>query len=341
MRQILGTVSFSAVLVMVATGSMVAESRAGQSYGPRAGYSPFQRTVSGARSSEHVTVPFVLASQDTMEEEKPVIEEIKKPGRAFFVSALVPGLGQLYAGARTRGFVFLGIEAAAVTYALVSNSKGNKKENEYIKFADEHWIVEKYNDKRYDAEEGKVIPPSTASWYGSWSEWYEANALNPLEDELTHHLPEITGEDGTFREFDKNHDYYEMIGKYDQFVYGWDDVHDSLAPGDDVLAPDHDIVIWGEAGLDTAHFDPYIADVRSDHRNKYMDMRHESNKAFKRAKTMVGVILFNHVISAIDAARSARNYNLKHGEVKTSLRMRLKNYEGAQIPQLVLTHRFY
>jgi hypothetical protein len=32
---------------------------------------------------------------------------------------------------------------------------------------------------------------------------------------------------------------------------------------------------------------------------------------------------------------------VKAAEQKTSLRMRMKLYEGERIPQLVLTHRFY
>ena len=123
-------------------------------------------------------------------------------------------------------------------------------------YADEHWIESKYIDDREH--------PTTASWYGWWEEWYGTRALYPLKNELTHRLPET-----------RNVDYYEMIGIYDQFVYGWDDVHGdplSLEPGDSTLAPNYDILIWSETGLDTAHFDPYIHDVYSEHRETYLDM---------------------------------------------------------------------
>jgi hypothetical protein len=260
------------------------------------------------------------------------------------MSALVPGLGQWYAEAKIRAAVFFGIEAGAAIWALMAHGDGNDWKKQYEAFADDHWDVTKYNDKRYDAEQDRVVPPTIDSWYGWWEQWYEDNdALETLDRQLTHGLPEIE-EKGIFRGWNKDHDYYEMIGKYDQFVYGWDDVWGdplNLLPGDSTLAPDHHIDVWVIGGVDSVAFDPYIADVNSDHRDHYMDMRHEANKAYKRAKTMFGIILFNHVISAIDAARSANSYNVRHAEAKTSLRMRMKKYEGDYIPQLVLSYKFY
>ena len=144
-------------------------------------------------------------------------------------------------------------------------------------FADEHWIVEQYNDKRYDSEQEEVIPASSASWYGWWEQWYTAWALDPLEHYLTYQLPEMKDEDGTFIGWDKNDDYYKMIGEIDQFVYGWDDIHDHLLPGDSTLAPIYYIIIWGEAGLDTAHFDPWIGDIISNRRLEYLDLLESSN----------------------------------------------------------------
>jgi hypothetical protein len=306
---------------MLMVGHAVSGSCAERCYGPRAIYSPFQEEGREGLSSRSQMSPFAFGSQDTVEEEKPVIEEIKKPGRAFFLSALVPGWGQLYAGARTRGLVFLGIEATTVTWAILSHLKGTDRRNEYESFADQHWFEDQYLE-----------------WYQAWEDWYNypTYALDPLDNHLTHTLPD-----------EKDRDYYEMIGKYDQFVYGWDDVNGidttglNLDPFDPTLAPRDTIPVYGETGLDTVYFPTYIAHVYSANRTLYMDMRYKANKAFKRAKQMVGVMLFNHVISAIDAARSARNYNVKHAELKTTLRMRMKEYEGEQIPQLVLTHRFY
>ena len=143
-------------------------------------------------------------------------------------------------------------------------------------FADAHWIVEKYNDKRYDSDQNVEVPSSNASWYGWWEEWYTAWALDPLENELTHSLPEIEDEEGTFIGWNKNDDYYKMIGEIDQFVYGWDDVHDHLLPGDSTLSPKRYLIIWGESGIDTAYFETWIGEVISGRRLEYLDLLESS-----------------------------------------------------------------
>ena len=49
-----------------------------------------------------------------------------------------------------------------------------------------------------------------------------------------------------------------------------------------------------------------VENFHSERRLRYEDQRDESNRFLKRASTVSGVILINHVISAIDAARVAR-----------------------------------
>ncbi len=316
------SVMFFILAAILSFGLGTHMSGAEQWFGPRAVYSPLHSGESSQQPTQSGPELFALAWQDSVAVTKPVIEEIKKPGRAFFMSVILPGTGQIYAGAKTRGIVLLGVDLASITYALISNGKGNDWTDKYESFADQHWIESKYIDDRAD--------PTEISWYGYWKGWYEANAIEQdLDLLLTHTLPES-----------KEQNYYEMIGKYDQFVYGWDDVHGdplNLSPDDTLLAPDHDIVTW----TDTLHFEPYIADIKSTHRTEYMDLRDKANKAYKRATTMVGVMLFNRVISAIDAARCAKNYNLANAELKTTLHMEVKDYAGERIPQLVLTRRFY
>ena len=49
-----------------------------------------------------------------------------------------------------------------------------------------------------------------------------------------------------------------------------------------------------------------VENFHSERRLRYEDDRDESNRFLKRASTISGIILINHVISAIDAARVAR-----------------------------------
>ena len=63
----------------------------------------------------------------------------KSSKRSFLLSALVPGLGQWYAGSKKRGLAFLGAEAALVGMWVAWKGKGNDLEEEFRAVADEHW----------------------------------------------------------------------------------------------------------------------------------------------------------------------------------------------------------
>ena len=66
----------------------------------------------------------------------------KSSKRSFLLSALVPGLGQWYAGSKKRGLAFLGAEAALVGMWAAWKGKGNDLEEEFRAVADEHWEPE-------------------------------------------------------------------------------------------------------------------------------------------------------------------------------------------------------
>ena len=201
----------------------------------------------------------------------------KSSKRSFLLSALVPGLGQWYAGSKKRGLAFLGAEAALVGMWVAWKGKGNDLEQEFRAVADEHWKPDAY-----------------ISWRGS------ANSKN---SSITHALPcssEVVEvyipamrESGS-ADFggcapSEIQQYYELIGKYDQYVAGWTDlVRNSTG---NAVAP---------AEVDS------VENFHSERRLRYEDQRDESNRFLKRASTVSGVILINHVLSALDAARVAR-----------------------------------
>ena len=98
--------------------------------------------------------------------------------------------------------------------------------------------------------------------------------------------------------------YYELIGKYDQFITGWKDVTDRNG----------NRVHFSE--VDSAE------NFHSALRLEYEDQRHESNKYLKRAGNVAGLIFVNHVLSAIDAARVARARNQGQDEAAIARRVR-------------------
>ena len=107
-------------------------------------------------------------------------------------------------------------------------------------------------------------------------------ALTDMNDTwVTHSLPST-----------KTQQYYEMIGKYPQFVYGW-----------------KDITQYNTTLADSSNYDENIREIKSAMRTKYMSMRHDSNSNLKMGMNGVSLLIVNRVISAIDAARIAYHRN--------------------------------
>jgi len=135
----------------------------------------------------------VTQGQRSVAKEKKAGEGYKSPGKAFIFSAVAPGSGQLYVGAK-RGYVYLGIEAVAWTTSYFFHQSGKEKEDEYMDFADVHWTEPALGDSVGLAPDGVTVI---------------------RYDEEHHERIEY------FYQNDKGH-YYEDIGKYAYYTIGWD-----------------------------------------------------------------------------------------------------------------------
>ena len=115
----------------------------------------------------------------------------------------------------------------------------------------------------------------------------------------------------------KTQQYYEMIGKYDQFVYGWNDVTFSTYP----------------AGNDSAI---------SLNRDEYENMRYDSNKKLKNRDNALKFMLLNRIVSAIDAARFTwkRNQSIEAAEKMIRMKMVARRENEHEILMLVFTKKF-
>jgi len=255
-----------------------------------------------------------LGQQPETPEATTMLPGMKKPGRALIYSAFIPGTGELYVGAEKRGIAFLAVEAAAWAWYFTQHSSGNNKEDDFKVFADDNWAEMVYLD-----------------WYGHWEDWYDARKGEndpDFEKMFTHHLPPQI-----------DNDYYEMIGKYDQFSYGWLGNPDEYLPGD--YAP-NDSLLGYTFDKTTYHICRGEDAVATVNRDKYMSMRDDANKLLKRATWGISAALFNHVISAVDAALAAKSYNKAFLQEAgyPQLRMEMDQYAGEVIPKLTLTQKF-
>lgn len=219
--------------------------------------------------------------------------DYKSPKKAFVYSLLIPGWGQKYCESHAiKSLAFLAIEAGMWMGYFKYHNDGNKKSDEFEAFADEHWI------------EG---PNTSAESYRNWLLGGDHD-----EDTMTHQIPEL-----------RDQQYYEMIGKYDQFRAGWDDYWDNPA--------------W----YDTQDANGVFIHV-SPNRETYEFIRKDANDLLDRANKFVIISMVNHLISAFDAALAAKRYNRgKSSEFWLSIKAEMKKYSATEeIPIIRFAYKF-
>lgn len=224
--------------------------------------------------------------------------------KAALFSAVLPGAGEVYTKSYLKAALFIALEIGFWTTNIIYENKGDVEDVHMKAFGDAHWSERRYWSKVYEQALAQ------GEWSGSdpmvqvdennliSDAYYTPQVIAALRGKeaaigYTHGLPTT-----------KTQQYYEMIYKYlHQFGVGWDDAP-SFSYYDDV------------ANLKNPT--PNISQYRS--------MRNRSNSYYETATNMVELALLNHLISALDAAWSARQFNNK---VKYSLefRQRKMNFE--------------
>jgi len=280
--------AFAASILVVCGSLWASQSEAAANGGPLSSYftslnRPFDSYLEIEEVSPSWAEAKYLSEKPGQLEDDIYAFKPKNTRLAFFYSMLIPGAGEFYAGSKIKPLLFLGLEASLWSGYFVYHGKGNDKEDEFKAYGDLH-----YNREPYDI-------------------WW--NSLDSTEQNaFSHRLPD-----------EKNHEYYENIGKYDQFAIGWEDI--DIEPQD---------------------FNPRDSVRPSGLRNAYLDTRDESNRMFSRARTFTVCVLVNHVLSGFDAALTARSYNKKQERFAgLQLKMKMREYQNESIPQLTLTKSFY
>lgn len=208
----------------------------------------------------------------------------KSPGVAFALSLLVPGAGELYAGgSKWWAGGFLATEAITWTQFFRWRSKGNDLKEDFRNYADQNW-----DEARYRA----------------WQD-YNQSAGEPFQENET--LPCKDGSTDPSCEKHDTQQYYELIGKYDQFVFGWGDTQ----------------------GVPITTFNP---EVDSDMRGGYETQRNESNKYLKRSSVISGLAVVTRIVSAIHASAVVRGQNL--GEDESRVRVLVDSADERGRPEI-------
>ncbi len=220
-----------------------------------------------------------MNTQDESMKQHVLSDNKKSPFLAAVLSLALPGAGEFYNGDYLKSALFLAAEATAVALAVVYDGKGDDKTEFYENYANQYWSVKKYAQWTLDnaTRINSQVDPSQYNVFNNegnvnWSE------LNKLENAIGNWYSHRLAPRG-------DQQYYEMIGKYQQFNSGWSDFQDSEA-------------------------DPYnYGDPLTDMFLEYSDHRGEANDFYNVARWAVIGAVVNHILSAVDAAWSAASYN--------------------------------
>lgn len=235
----------------------------------------------------------------------------KSPRKAMFASLLVPGSGQFYVGGQSRyirGTFYLAEEIALIT-GLYWHSmyKYDKQVKKYRNFAKAHFDIGKYEEAMsgisvYEQANRDIFQMN----YGSERENYCKAVYGPKSIGMNSECVPI--ESGYYfyeknypyvKSFDNPSAFYRAIASED-FVLGWEDVLPN--PIAETEINDGKFVLLGE----------------SKNYKEYVSMRKKATDLADRQAIFIGVIILNHIVSAVDAALSAKAHNNSLYEEKIS-----------------------
>ena len=232
------------------------------------------------------TTEFILSdtTEDTINDS---VTLVNYPAKPMLYSLILPGLGQYKNGDPLwKSAIFIGVEAASIVGMLQWNKQAEDIRKQYELFGDNHWSIINW------VENTLLNPVTGLIQY----EDFKLDGTHKLELHLSGSLAEAFGEfvssdslvthpewiySDELSIFQDQH-FYENIGKYDQFVGGWDDAFEWYI-------------------VEKTVEDTIEIILMTPNKNDYNNERDKSNQYLKLANYAVTAIMFNHVISGIEA----------------------------------------
>ena len=239
--------------------------------------------------------------------------------KTMLYSAILPGSGEYSMGYTNRAYFFLGIEALAIGTWYISNQKGMDTQGEYRVYADEHWNMLRWFADYYKWEDDDKYEYNFITDSGVYPKiWDDSHHLNFTYNGVYHSTNSLIDfkplyESGEFKEIynpystdsdeeslptleslgiivEKDHHYYENIGKYDHFYAGWDD-NDSL------------YIVVKELGGENIAMSP--------HKKAYRKIWTDSNDYYRIASFALSSMVDNHFASMMDVLILSKLINNK------------------------------
>ena len=262
----------------------------------------FQPTFSFYDNGGHL----FFTDDTTAEVDSTVVPVVNYPAKPMLYSLLIPGLGQYKNGDPLwKSAVFVGIEVGSIVAAMPWNKRAEDIRKEYELYGDEHWSLRDW------VENTQINPITGLIQYAD----FKLDGTHDLDLHLSGSLEEEFGEfissdslaahpEWVFTDevtILQDQHFYENIGKYDQFVGGWDDIDQWYIKEKTV-----------EDTVETILMTP--------NKKGYNDERARSNDLLKMANYAVTAIMFNHVISGMEAVfANQRKARLKARESNTDV----------------------
>jgi len=236
---------------------------------------------------------------------------------AFGLSAVVPGLGQVYNHHWTKAAVAVVIEAAVITTWATWHAQGLDGEDAFRATAHAGWSPAKYASWLNDFSEYLVetygadvtAPPVdviTSIDYQHPEAWtasdhlavnYMISQIHEVERQMYH--PETGATFSHVLPGFGEQQYYELIGKYFQFAPGWNDYPnwvDENGAFNEAIDPER-----SGAGGTKPNVSKSFYDYAEDHAH--------AEDLLRRATHVSLLLIVNHLVAAVDAAVSAKLHN--------------------------------
>ena len=260
--------------------------------------------------------PTLFARPQSIEPETP-----RNPNLAFLYSLLIPGYSQIYNKAK-RGYGMIAAEVALLTsyFIIQSNAKNDRDHyrdqvRKYVRFdggcggnLESFSFIHSTSGKRIE------IPCTFDKW-------------DPVED-FEHST-----------EFSNWRNIYNADTEKIEEKYRSTDVLDKTQILEQLQRLDlqqlktlERVGLWYWKDLET-----YKDQTKrqgdngppSQQRKTAYDLRNSANDKFEQAKIFLGLVMFNHIVSAVDARISAKNYNKKnisHSRIQLDWQMKVSTF---------------
>jgi hypothetical protein len=246
---------------------------------------------------------------ETPKEENDSTTVEKYPAKGLLYSLVLPGAGQWYAGAKWKSLAFVGVELASILAWSNLSQRGEDIKIDFETLADNHWRLDLWYVQMF------FLPDSLGiSILGTHEIQIlltdgtgDVSIIGSNEDANGDFIPDWTEYNIDLLNVIRDRDFYENIGKYNQFVGGWDDILDENL--------NEDFEIFDKSVGDSTE---YL--VMTKNRDSYLDLREEHNRYLQLAAYSVSAIMFNHIISAVDAVWETRRRSMRPDKVEASLK---------------------